>query len=217
MSPAQQSVVYGIYTKSDEDEMMQLLGQVFAERDPPAVAVGVTPAEFEELIQLFTPKAAADGLTIVARSAETGEMCGVMLTEDSASSLPDGLEHLSSKFDPIFDILGQLGEAYRSGEAVRPGESIHLFLLGVSRRFAGRGIAQQLVAECLANGISRGYRVAVTEATNKISQHVFEKQGFVERVRRSYGDYRFGGQAVFASIADQGGPMLMEKRLAGSD
>ena len=217
MAPEKNFIKYNPYTKSDADEMTRLLGTVFADRDPPAVAVGLSPSEFEDFIRLFCPKAAADGLTIVAQSVETGEMCGALLTEDSASALPDGIEQLSRKFDPIFDILGQLDGDYRSGETVHPGESIHLFLLGVAERFGGKGIAKQLVAECLANGIGRGYRLAVTEATNKTSQHVFRKLGFVERVRRSYGDHRFNGQAIFASIAEQGGPILMEKRLTGAD
>ncbi len=86
-------------------------------------------------------------------------------------------------------------------------------LLGVAERFAGRGIAQRLVEECLANGTRRGYRVAVTEATNKNSQHIFRKHGFVERVRWSYRDHRFEGREVFASIAEHGGPILMDKPL----
>jgi hypothetical protein len=56
--------------------------------------------------------------------------------------------------------------------------------------------------------------VAVTEATNKASQHIFRKLGFVERVWRSYRDYRIDGQAVFASIVEHGGPILMDKQLA---
>jgi hypothetical protein len=54
----------------------------------------------------------------------------------------------------------------------------------------------------------------VTEATNTTSQHLFRKQGFVEKVRRSYRDHRFEGLAFFTSIADHVGPMLMEKHLA---
>jgi ribosomal protein S18 acetylase RimI-like enzyme len=122
------------------------------------------------------------------------------------------MEHLSTKFDPIFDILGQLDAEYRSAHAALLGESLHLFLLGVAPRFAGQGIAHRLVSACLANGAARKYRLAVTEATNKTSQHVFRKQGFVERVTRSYRDHRFGGRQFFGSIADQGGPILMDKR-----
>jgi ribosomal protein S18 acetylase RimI-like enzyme len=187
---------------------------VFPHFDPPAVAVGLTPREFESFVRILCPKAAAEELTIVARSAQSGEMVGALLAEDSASAPPDGMDLVSPKFDPIFDILGQLDADYRAGRTARAGESMHLFLLGVAPRFAGRGLAHQLVATCLAHGTGRKYRVAVTEATNKTSQHVFRKQGFVERVRRSYLDHRFNGRDFFSSIADHGGPILMDRQLA---
>ena len=206
-------IQYSVYTARDADEMTRLLGEVFALRDPPAVAVGLTAVEFESFVRLFCPKAAAEGLTIVARSAETQEMVGALLTEDSSGALPSGMEHLSAKFDPVFDILGQLDAEYREGRSVRPGECLHLFLLGVALPYGGQGIAQELVVRCLANGASKGYRTAVTEATNTTSQHVFGKLGFVERARRSYEDHRFEGRACFVSIREQGGPMLMEKPL----
>jgi ribosomal protein S18 acetylase RimI-like enzyme len=207
------SINYSLYTATDADEMSRLLGEVFAERDPPAVAVGLTAAEFETFVRLYGPKAEAEGLTVVARSAATGEMVGALLAEDSGSEPPAGFEQLSPKFNPIFDLLGQLDAEYSGGRARQRGESLHLFLLGVARGYAGRGIAQQLVAECLVNGRGRGYHLAVTEATNRISQHVFRKQGFIERVRRSYRDHQFEDQAFFASIADHDGPLLMEKHL----
>ena len=102
---------------------------------------------------------------------------------------------------------------YRNEQTDRPGETLHLFLLGVAESAVGRGVAQKLVETCLKHGASHGYRRAVTEATNKVSQHIFRKQGFVERVRRSYGTHYFEGRAVFASIAEQGGPVLMDREL----
>jgi hypothetical protein len=83
---------FSVYKTSDTHEMVHLLGDVFAHRDPPAVAVDLTSSEFESFVHLFCPKAAAEGLTIVARSAETGEMIGALLTEDSASAPPDGMD-----------------------------------------------------------------------------------------------------------------------------
>jgi ribosomal protein S18 acetylase RimI-like enzyme len=213
-SPDNQPIEYGTYTAPDEDDMVRLLGQVFSRHDPPAVAVGLEPSEFESFVRLFCPKAAAEGLTIVARLAGTGELVGALLTEDGASDPPGGMDRLSKKFEPIFDILGQLDAEYRSKQALRPGESLHLFLLGVAESVAGRGVAQKLVENCLMHGASRGYRLAVTEATNKVSQHVFRKHGFVERVQRSYGTHYFDGRIVFASIAEQGGPILMDKQLS---
>jgi ribosomal protein S18 acetylase RimI-like enzyme len=213
MTTGAHGVTYGLFAAPDTDDMSRLLGEVFAQRDPPAVAVGLTALEFETFVRLFCPKAEAEGLTVVARSAMTGKMMGALLAEDSASVPPDGLDQLSGKFNPIFDILGQLDTEYRDGRAIQPGESLHLFLLGVAHGFEGNGVAQRLVAECLANGVRKGYRLAVTEATNKTSQHVFRKHGFAERLHRSYSDHRFEGQAFFGSIADQGGPILMDRVL----
>ncbi len=208
------TINYEWYRAADRDETTKLLGEVFSERDPPAVAVGLTSAEFEHFVRLLCPKAAAEGLSIVARDGATGEMVGALLAEDSASTIPEGLETLSPKLNPIFDILGQLDVEYRNGGRAKPGESLHLFLLGVARRHAGQGIGHGLVAACLKNNAPRGFRVAVTEATNKTSQHIFRKQGFVERVRRSYSDHRFKGQAHFLSIAaEHGGPILFDKAI----
>ena len=178
-------IEYGMYQPSDAEAMTTLLGEVFSRRDPPAYAVGLTAAEFESFVRLLCPKAHTEGLTIVARLADTGELVGAMLTEDFASPMPEGMDRLSDKFNPILDILGQLGAEYWGQRNAQPGESLHLFLLGVSERAAGMGIAQRLVAACLSNGVSKSYRQAVTEATNTVSQHIFRKLGFTERVRRA--------------------------------
>jgi len=110
-------------------------------------------------------------------------------------------------------VARQLDTEYFAARPRRLGESLHLFLLGVAQGFAGHGIAQQLVAESLACGAIKCYRMAVTEATNKTLQHVFRKLGFFEWVRRSYCDHLLEGQAHFVSITDQGGPMLMNREI----
>jgi len=206
-------IEYGVCAEGDVDALCDLLAEVFSRSDPPAVAAGVTALEFRAFVQLLSPNADGEGLTIVARLADSRKVVGALLTEDGSSSLPDGMERLSPKFDPIFDILGQLDEEYRGNSVNAYGEQLHLFLLGVSPEATGRGVAHELVRVCLENGSRLGYRTAVTEATNKVSQHIFRKAGFSERVTRSYNDHRFRGRAVFASIADQGGPVLMDKSL----
>lgn len=212
-NPSTGVITYATFTTHDAEELTRLLGHVFAYGDPPNVAVGLEPAEFEAFVALLCSRAEDEGLTIVARSGESGELVGAVLAEDAAHGPPDGITRLSTKFAPIFDLLGQLDAEYRKGVPVRPGECLHLFLLGVSPRHAGRGVARELVTRALAQGAARGYRRAVTEATNRTSQHVFRTLGFVERVQRHYGDHLFDGRRPFASIAEHGGPILMEKAL----
>jgi len=212
-SDGQPTIEYSLCAPHEVDAMCGLLAKTFCQSDPPAVAVGLTPPEFEAFVQLFRSRVADEGLTVVARLADSGELVGVLLTEDASSPLPDGIEHVSAKFDPIFDILGQLDEEYRADLEVGHGERLHLFLLGVSPQVGGQGVAHELVRQCLENGSRLGYQVAFTEATNKVSQHIFRKAGFVERTQQSYEAHQFDGRAVFASIADQGGPILMDRSL----
>ncbi len=213
-STKEHEIDYRLYRESDADEMAILLSSVFPEHDPPAFAVELTQPEFEGFVRLFCLRAATEQLTIVARCTDTDEMCGVLLTEDLASGIPGGIDGLSEKFGPIFDILGQLDDEYQVDRVINPGECMHLLLLGVSQRFFGKGVAKRLVSKCLVNGIGRGYRMAVTEATNPTSQHIFRKQGFVDRVSRSYRTHEFDGRRPFSSIADYGGPILMDKQLS---
>jgi ribosomal protein S18 acetylase RimI-like enzyme len=197
----------------DVDELVDLLALAFTEHDPPAVAVGLSRHEFAQLVDLYRDRAGTEGLTVIARDPASGDIVGTLLAEDAAAAFPAGVERLSPKFDPIFDILTELESEYRRGQVVLPGDALHLFLLGVHPAFARQQIAQRLVGAAMAGGARRGYRLAVTEATNKVSQHVFRKLGFVDRVRRSYAGYRFAGRPVFSSIAEHEGPVLLDKEL----
>ncbi len=207
-------IEYRVCLPDDTHEIGRLLAENFIKHDPPAIAVGLTPDEFEAFVTLWFPGAGADGLTIIARDRGTGQIAGALLTDDAAAPPPQGIEGLSEKLDPIFDLLGQIDTDYRDGRTILPGQYLHLFLLGVAEQFTRRGIGRELVAACLRNGAAKGYTSAVTEATNPISQHIFRELGFEIQAERSYGEYRFGGSAVFASIAEHGGPMTMDRRIA---
>ena len=209
-------VRFDVCQPGDVDELIALLSDVFATEDPPAVAAGITPGEFATLVELYRGRAGSQGMTIVARCERSGRMVGALLAEDSSAPFPDGVDRLTYKFDPIFDILSQLDAEYRGGKLVPAGEWLHLFLLGVSRDYARQGVGQRLVGACLAGGIRRGYKRAVTEATNSVSQHIFRKLGFRDRVSRSYEHHRYGGRAHFTSIADHGGPVLLDLPLTSA-
>jgi hypothetical protein len=44
-------IEYGVHVESDAEEMARLLGEAFSRRDPPAVAVGLTPSELEAFVR----------------------------------------------------------------------------------------------------------------------------------------------------------------------
>jgi hypothetical protein len=55
--------------------------------------------------------------------------------------------------------------------------------------------------------------MALTEATGRISQRVFRKQGFVDRFSISYRDFTYEHKVVFASIQGHENASLMDKSL----
>lgn len=207
-------VQYGVFELSDQDEMASLLAETFSRYEPPALALGLTAEEFEPQVRRFGPAVAAEGLTIVARSAATGEMVGASLATDFTAPPPAGGEPPSEKFLPVFTLIDQLDAQYQRDKTIEPGKYLHLLLLGVARPFMGQQVAQHLVAACEDNARRKGYRVVVTEATGSVSQHIFRKQGYTARFEISYQEYRYQGSPVFASIEGHSGMILMDKELA---
>lgn len=203
----------GVLKSSDTGAIVRLIAKGFSAAEPPAVAMGLSMPELETFVGLLCPKAVEDGLTIVARDQETGEFAGAMLTDDFA--VPSGIKPsaFSQKFLPILAMLDTLDEQYRQGRVIRVGEYLHLFMLAVDARYAGCGIAKQLVSACLENGRAKGYKCAVTEATGTISQRVFRQLGFREQVRAAYQEYRYEGRAVFASIREHEAAILMDRTI----
>ena len=200
-----------IFRAADTADVVELLAREFSAADPPAVAMGLTQTDMAAFVSRLCPAAATDGLTIVARAPDSHRIVGVLLTDDFGAPPALELSGVSDRILPILGMLDGLDEAYRKDRAIAPGQYLHLFMLGVDARFARRGIAQQLVAACLANGRARGYTHAVTEATGVVSQHVFRKSGFRECHRVTYRDYRHEGRAVFTSIEGHDATILMDR------
>ena len=73
-------IEYSVCRPQDTPDMARLLAESFTQHDPPAVAVGLTPNEFEAFVELWSPAAGVDGLTVVARDVATGQLAGVLLT-----------------------------------------------------------------------------------------------------------------------------------------
>jgi ribosomal protein S18 acetylase RimI-like enzyme len=204
-------IKYGLLEREDIPGMARVLAEVFSQHDPPAIAAGMSITDIEEIVGIFGPKALAEGLTIVARNS-SGELVGAMLTEDFGTPPPCGFAGAPARFAPIVALLESLDDEYRRTHSVVPGSHLHLFMVGVSNSFNGAGIAQTMITVCLTNGAEHGYRLAITEATGPVSQHIFRKLGFRELLTSSYRDFLHEGRHPFEPITQYGGTILMERR-----
>jgi len=211
--PHMQIVDYAIAKPSDSADIVRLLAEVFSKSEPPAVAMGLSFGDMEQFLQLVVPRVIPDGLTMILRSKDTEGLVGVSLTDDFASFPALDQNQISSNFLPILFMLEKLEEQFCGGRTISPGEYLHVFMLAVDGQFAGRGIGQGLIQACVDNGLRRGYRVAFTEATGKVSQHIFQKNGFAERFSVSYREFMYEDKVVFASIREHEKAILMERSL----
>lgn len=205
-------IEYGCFEPADLEQMADVLADSFSRGEPMAVAVGLSHQDIQTIVALFGTKAAAEELTIVARSSR-GALVGALLAQDFATPAPEGLQDVAQAFQPIGALLDGLDEKFRRTQEVKHGAFLHLFMIGVLPTHGGHKIAQQLLATSLGNGIARGYRTAVTEATGALSQHIFRKAGFVDRHVASYADFVFEANHVFRSIKTPPGAVLMDKQL----
>ena len=198
---------------ADRDAVDDLVAATFSRYEPMAVAAGQSFAEIQALLGLLTAEAAFRDLSICARQAETGAIVGIMLATDFTTHLPEGIGAASPSFAPIGGLIDRLEDWYRAAKAPQAGECLDLAILAVERSHGGQGIAQNLVSICVENGAAKGYRRAITMATNRTSQRVFQKLGFIELFSVSYKDYTFDGNRVFASIETDDRTALMEREL----
>lgn len=206
-------VEFGPMETGERDAVRDLIADTFSRYEPMAVAAGQSYAEFQALVGLFVAEASFRDLTVCARLSATGDIVGVMLATDFTTSLPEGFEDASPSFAPIGGLIDQLEAMYIGAKPPHPGECLDLAMLAVDRAHGGKGIAQGLVCACLESGAATGYRRAITLATNRTSQHVFQKLGFIELFSISYKDYTFAGSRVFATIEPDDRTALMEREL----
>jgi ribosomal protein S18 acetylase RimI-like enzyme len=205
---------YEVAKPSDSDDIVRLLASVFSESEPPAVAMALSFRDMEQFLQLVVPRILLYELTAISRSPDTGQLTGVLLTDDFASPPALDLSQINSNFLPILSMLEILDEQFRRGKSVSPGKYLHLFMLAVDGQFAGRGIGKGLVKASVDIGRRKGYRMALTEATGRVSQHIFRTSGFADRFSVSYHDFVYENKVVFASIREHERAILMDRSLA---
>jgi len=207
-------VQYELFDLSKLDEMALMTAETFARYEPVTSSLGITLEDFADFVRVLGPKAEQEELTVIARDQDTGQIIGAMITDDFAIEPPEEIRGLGNNFEPIWAVLDELDTQYKQGRILSPGEYLHFFLLAVDHRQTGKNVARNMVQACLENGVRKGYKTGVVEATGVVSQHIFRKFGFVDCFESPYNTFVFQGKRIFESIKDHHGIVLMDKALA---
>jgi len=211
-----EGIRYELFTMDALAETAVMTAEAFVRHEPVFTSMRISPEEFAEFVKLLFSGAEQEELTVIARNQETGQIIGAMIADDFAADPPEAFNQPSAKsgnFGPILAALGEVDTQYKQGRILTKGEFLHFYLLAVDHRQNGKKIAQHLIQACLDNGIKKGYRTGVVEATCMVSQHIFRKFGFVDRYTVPYKTFEFQGKRIFESIEGHSGIILMDKML----
>jgi len=208
-----EGVQYELFNINQLPELATMTAETFARYEPVTSSLGIPLDDFADFVRLLGPKVEQEELTVIARNQDTKQIIGAMVTDDFAIEPPEEMRHLGDNFEPLWAVLDELDSQYKQGRALPQGEYLHLFLLAVDHRQSGKNVAKNLVQTCLENGIRKGYKTGVVEATGVVSQHIFRKFGFVDRFEAPYKTFTFQNKPVFESIKDHHGIILMDKAL----
>lgn len=204
-----EGVVYEKLTEASFAACIELMAKVFSVGEPMTALLGVTLAEFRYFATVFTRKALDEGLPIVARDAETGELVGFSISEDLGRPEPEGAAQIAAKFDPIVGVLDQLVARFRQEHEIVPGRYVHVFMVGVAPSFKKRSVAYEMMYENMNLAKQMGFVGAIGETTSDISTRLTEKNGFEEQARIYYRDFEFDGARVFEELGEEACCRLM--------
>jgi hypothetical protein len=208
-----EGVQYELFDISELYEVAAMAAEAFTRYEPVISSLGISLEDFADFVRLLGPKVGQEELTVIARNQDTNQIIGAMVTDDFAIEPPEEMRCLGNNFEPMWAVLDELDTQYKQGRILPKGEYLHLFLLAVDHRQSGKNVARNLVQICLENGVMKGYKTGIVEATGVVSQHIFRKFGFLDRFEAPYQTFTFQGRQVFESIKDHHGLILMDKAL----
>lgn len=202
---------YSILQPEDIEEATNILAETFTRYEPMTIAVQLPSEDLRKFVKSILIKTVNQSLSIIARNIQDKTLAGLVLTYDFFSTTEEQAVSLPASFKPIGYLLGKLEDKYMELVQHQKELALHIFMICVSNKFTGRQIGQKLVQYCLENGNRKGYKTALTEATNNTSQHIFRKAGFNELYTIFYKDFLYNGIPVFADIEGDSGTILMER------
>jgi len=204
---------YTLLGANDPATVADVVAQSFTDgSEPTALALSLGPEDLKQFVDTLLPKFLEEGLSIVARDGDTGELKGVQLNLELSLEMPIDPNQFAWAA-PLLALAGALYEEYFQGQAPAPGESVHLFMIGVPKSSRGKGIAQHLLDLSLERARERGYRRAVVEASGVISQHLLHKAGFTTRIEIPYATFEYEGRLPFSNTGAHPSVQLMDRDL----
>jgi hypothetical protein len=188
------------YTLTTDDMRfsIEFTSQIFADKEPTSVALGVTSGEFTEAFRSVMEKSVLSGYSYASHS-ECGDAVALNIPYDQ---FIDVEYNVSSKIEPMFALFDML-------KYVPSGKCLYIFSIASD----GRGLASQLLQYTIDEAKAHGFTSILADCTNIRSQRLFAKFGFVVRSDITYGGFEHTGKYSFKNISNTKSIQKMELML----
>jgi ribosomal protein S18 acetylase RimI-like enzyme len=190
----------------------RLYTEVFLADEPTTRHHAPDPAFFLPHAQEYVGSLARKNLSFLARDTKTEELTGFIfcfdLTEDPADE-GESMVIFIAHFREAVAMINELEDRHLDRSAIRPGSVLHIFQIGVSHEFRGRGVAKAMIRHVLAEARVQGFRQVVADCTGPASKKAFEACGFSQKGFLSYDAFTMDGVRFFDGL--DGGISLMAR------
>lgn len=190
-------------TVSDTREATRCYTDVFLNHEPMTRCYGISPERFFPPAHVYVSLCARDSLGFIARDISSGDLAGFVFCSDLStdwSSRDPVMNDLFSLFHEITCILGIMEQYYRERYPSGPGESLHVFQVGVSPRFQGSGVAKALVGNAVEHARDKGFSFALAECTSPASKRLFSSCGFLVVYELPFRNFSVDGTCYFRDL-----------------
>ncbi len=213
-------IVFSVLDPSFLEETVALACTVYSQREPMALALGLTPEELRPYVESCVEEACYQELGVVALERESGCVVGFSLAKDYLTPLQ---WKVTERLAPMHELFQALEQGYL-GEHGSPGESGvfgHELMTGIAaehpyQRTRRATIAPTLGYELMAlrTGLlgARGYQQAIAISTEPRAQQIHECLGAHRLCSISYEDFITlkDRQRPFASMSGRSCALMLK-------
>lgn len=182
------------------EQVMAIMTKAFCDNEPMTRYLHVSYAAFRKLAEAITPKAAQDGLSVVALDGD--QVVANTIVEDFAD--PANLDvGLDPKFNIIFSLLESLSHDYFHDRSIPPHQLAHLFITAVAKKYQHHGLSHIVNLQSAALAKQQGFTNMTCEFTNHYNEKGTVKYLGEHRMilgTQIYRDYLYDGQKPFSGL-----------------
>ena len=177
---------------------LQFTSEVFANKEPTTVALGITSAEFEHVFRDVMKKSVFSGFSY---ADETSGKVSASLSIPYDEFLEVEYNVLK-EIEPMFALFGALN--YKPD-----GKCLYMFSLASD----GNGTATHVVQHTILEARKSGFKSIVADCTNVKSQKLLGKHGFVTKSEIQYAEFQHDGAYPFKNVTSTPSVQRMELML----